>query len=137
MKIFGLTTSGIEVASRSLDFIADSTTNSSANISNATTPNYKAVSSEFEDVMARALKTKNEGGMEKTDPRHFPVSELSRLHPVRAVESEAGSLDGNTVDMEKEMTKLGEMNIKYSAFTTIASREIGTLKSAISLNVQG
>ncbi len=137
MKIFGMTTSGIEVASRSLDFVADATARATTNIANAIVPNYKSVSSEFEEVMAQALKTKEEGGMDKTNPRHLPISQLSGIHPSHRVQPGLMGLDGNTVNMETEMTRLGEMNIKYSAFSTIVTKEMGTLKSAISLNAQG
>ncbi|MBI5179511.1 MAG: flagellar basal body rod protein FlgB [Nitrospinae bacterium] len=138
MKIFGLTTKGIEIASRSLDFVADATSQAAANISNATVPGYKAATpGDFEEVMAQALKGVDEGGMAKSDPRHFPVADLNRIAPAIIEETQAQSLDGNTVNMEKEGARLGGLSLKYSAYSTIVGRELGMLKSAISLNTQG
>ena len=138
MKIFGLTTKGIEIASRSLDFVADEVSRTSSNIANATVPGYKAaVSGDFEEVMAQALKAPEEGGVMKSDPRHFPVEDLDRLQAKVWEETQAQSPDGNTVDIDREGVRLGEMSMKYSAYSAIVGRELGMLKSAISLNTQG
>lgn len=136
MKIFGLTTNGLELASRSLDFTSASAAQASANIANSSTPGYKSQQVNFEGAMAAALKTPATGGMVKTHPGHLPVSDIQKVMPVTTAGNSSARLDGNTVDLEQEITRLAEMNISYSTYATITNKELGLLKSAISLSAQ-
>ena len=137
MKIFGLTTKSIELASRSLDFIADSTSQVSSNLANISTPRYNAADSvNFEDTFADAFRSEKEGGVAKSNPRHFPITDLNRIHPATFVHEEDARIDGNTVDLDKEGVKLALNSIKYLTYSTIASKDLGKLKMAIGLTAQ-
>lgn len=136
MKIFGLTTNGLELASRSLDFASSSASQAAANIANSSTPGYKAQQTSFEGAMAEALKTPATGGMKKTHPGHLPVSDIQKVMPVSTAGDATGRLDGNTVDLEREITRLAEMNINYSTYATITNKQLSHLKNAISLSAQ-
>lgn len=136
MKIFGLTTNGLELAGRSLDFVSASAAQAAANIANSATPGYKAQQVTFEGAMAEALKTPDRGGMTKTHPGHLPVTDIQKVVPSMTAGNSAGRLDGNTVDLEREATRLAEMNINYSTYATITNKQLGLLKSAISLSAQ-
>lgn len=136
MKIFGLTTNGLELASRSLDFVSVATAQAAANIANSATPGYKAQQVSFEGAMAEALKTPANGGMTKTHPGHLPVTDIQKVTPVMTAGNSAARLDGNTVDLDKEITRVAELNLDYSTYATISSKELGLLKSAISLSAQ-
>lgn len=141
MEIFGIGTRGLDAAERSLDFITRSTHLTSSNIANSETPGFKAKKLEFEKAMANALnqgagKGMYPGGMAKTNPRHFPVTELSRIKPEISGTGTSENPDGNNVNLEKEMARLSELNIKYSAYTAIVGKELDKLKTAISLRVR-
>lgn len=143
MKIFGLSTKGLEAASKSMDFVSLASLLTTSNIANRDTPGYRAKSVEFEKAMGAALqsgggKQKTGGGDEKsagvlfrTDSRHFPTE------AVRVTEESNGQkLDGNSVNLDREITKLSELEIKYSAYSSIAGSQIGKLKRAIDLKVK-
>lgn len=136
MKIFGLSTKGLELASRSLDFASSSAAQTAANIANVATPGYKAKQVSFEGAMAEALKSSAAGGMVKTHPGHLPVTDIQKVIPAVTAGNSSARLDGNTVDLEQEATRLAEMNINYSTYATITNKELGLLKSAISLSAQ-
>lgn len=135
MKIFGLTTPGIELASKSLNIVAESTSQVSANIANISSPGYKAFEfKDFESTLAETLKTKEEGGLGKTNPRHFPITDLNRIQQTPVQSDETAGIDGNNVNLDKESVKLAENQIKYSAYSTIVNNELGSLKRGISLS---
>jgi flagellar basal-body rod protein FlgB len=138
MKVFGLNSAGIEAASRSLDFVSLSTLFTAENIANSNTPGYKTKQINFEDAMAEALRSGGKKGgaatsMTKTDPRHFPLADLSKVKPLVIMNRSGGGIDGNNVDMDKEITRLGELDVKYSAYSAIVGKEMGKLKRAIDM----
>lgn len=138
MKLFGLSSSGIEAAKRSLDFISLSTLFTVENIANNDTPGYKAKSLKFEDAMKDALGPKGKAGgapvsMTRSHPAHFPLNGVPAMAPKVIMNRAAGGLDGNNVDMDKEITRLGELELKYSVSTNIAGKEFGKLINAIEL----
>jgi len=139
MKLFGLSSEGIEAASRSLDFVSLSTIFTTENIANADTPGYKSKELKFEDVMIKALESGNKkspsaSSMTTTNPRHFPLKDLSRVQPHVIMNRAAGGIDGNNVDMDKEITRLGALDVKYSAYAGIVGGELASLKKAIELS---
>ena len=137
MKLFGLSSSGIEAAKRSLDFVSLSTLFTVENIANNDTPGYKAKSLKFEDAMKDALAPKGKAGgaavsMARSHPAHFPFTGAT-MGPKVIMNRAAGGLDGNNVDMDKEITRLGELELKYSVSTRIAGKEFAKLVNAIEL----
>lgn len=141
MDVFGLTTPSLRAVEKTLDFVSYATIYSGSNIANYGTPNYKARTVEFEGVLETALKSSGrdaamKGGMVKTDPGHLPVTAFSGIRPEITVHSNSERPDGNTVDMEAEMTRLKELEIKYGAYTGIAGSELDRLKSAIGLTAR-
>ena len=138
MKLFGLSSSGIEAAKRSLDFVSLSTLFTVENIANSDTPGYKTKSLKFEDAMKDALGPKGKPGnatvpMTRSHPAHFPFTGAPAMGSKVIMNRAAGGLDGNNVDMDKEITRLGELELKYSTYTSIAGKEFGNLVNAIEL----
>ena len=139
MKLFGLSSAGIEAASRSLDFVSLSTIFTTENIANSDTPGFKSKELKFEDAMAKALESadKKQSGsvsMTATNPKHFPLHDLSQVQPHVIMNRSAGGIDGNNVDMDTEITRLGNLDVKYSAYASIAGGELAKLKRAIELS---
>lgn len=84
-----------------------------SNIANADTPNYKAKDIDFQSELKKAL----EAGQVS-----HSIIEASTTMPNR---------DGNTVNIEVEMTKLTETLLLYNSATQILSTRIRMLKDAI------
>lgn len=92
-----------------------------SNIANAETPGYKAQKVEFEEALARSLEL---GG---TDEGALPVTAQIYDNPEAAVNN-----DGNTVDMEKEMSALAENSILYKSALQLINKKMAALRYAIS-----
>ncbi|HEX4922857.1 MAG TPA: flagellar basal body rod protein FlgB, partial [Bdellovibrionales bacterium] len=95
------------------------------------TPGYKAQRVDFENELARALELNEGGRMETSHPDHMPMVK----GVVDAVKAEiydepdvVVNNDGNTVDMEKEMSKLTENTILYKAAVELINKKLGAMK---------
>jgi flagellar basal-body rod protein FlgB len=106
----------------------------SSNIANAETPGYKAKKIDFEEALSRALDTDDQMNMKVTDKKHFDVGNggFQNLQP-EISESADGivSLDGNTVDRDKELAEMAENKIMYDASVQLLNKKLGLLKYAI------
>jgi flagellar basal-body rod protein FlgB len=92
----------------------------SANVANAETPGYKSKVVDFENALAHALSTP--GSMD---------NKLERLSAdvYDNPEAEVG-LDGNSVDLEKEMAAMVENNLMYRTATQMINKKLAALKYA-------
>ncbi len=107
----------------------------SSNIANAETPGYQAKKLDFEDSLARALDIEDLGAPLGTVDEHFSTGPgaISRLkadiyeNPDVSVNN-----DGNTVDVEREMTNLAENSIMYKAAISLINKKMAMLKYAAS-----
>jgi len=121
--------------SRSLDFRAQRNALLSSNVANVETPGFKARDLVFERELGRAMHAHEPGPLRVTDPRHFDgrtATPLALVKPeVILSATPTTSLDGNTVDLEKEMAKLGENQLSYQALTQMVSHKFSQLKLAI------
>lgn len=106
----------------------------SSNIANAETPGYKAKKVEFEEALARALDTDEQMNMKVEDGRHFNVGNggFNNLQP-EIFEDPNGivSMNGNTVDRDKEMAEMAENKIMYDASVQLINKKLALLKYAI------
>ncbi|MEN2994794.1 MAG: flagellar basal body rod protein FlgB [Thermodesulfovibrio sp.] len=84
-----------------------------SNIANVDTPNYKAKDINFKEELRKAVENQS---------REYQVIEAPTTMPNR---------DGNTVNLEVEMTKLTETMLMYNAATQLLSIRIRMLKDAI------
>lgn len=106
----------------------------SSNIANAETPGYKAKKIDFEEALSRALDTDDQMQMKTTDGKHYNVGNggFNNLQP-EITEREDGivSMDGNTVDRDKELAEMAENKIMYDASVQLLNKKLGLLKYAI------
>ena len=113
------------------------------NIANVDTPNYKAKAVAFEEALQAELAGEPKGppklarlGLDATDPRHIPLKPVVQgavdARPV-TYDTPDGTLrnDGNTVDVDREMSKLAETTILYNAIGQMTASKLGLLRSAI------
>ena len=105
------------------------------NIANAETPGYRAFGYDFEKQLQDLASSKEAVGVKTTDPRHLKnnfTSADGKIKPdVYVRPSESVDEDGNTVDMDAEMSQLAQNQILFRTAVETLNRKIGTLKYAI------
>jgi len=136
MPVEGIFTNTIEILGKSIDLRARNQNLISSNVANAETPNYVPKSLVFEDELQGALKGGSKGTPAITNARHIPLKGTgSRLQSVtgRVVEtpSKSPGMDGNSVEIENEMSKMAENQIMYNASVQILSKKFEGIKTAL------
>jgi len=102
----------------------------SSNISNLDTPNYKAKNIDFKTALAQVLEPDHGINLARTNPRHIGLGTNS-ANTIEPFE-EKGEWNGyNWVDIDKEMTRLAENNLRYRTATETLLRKIAILKEVI------
>lgn len=108
-----------------------------ANIANADTPNFKArdfdFSSELEKVMARGRVAGSGLSLTTTSERHLEGSLDGRLAGRELLYRipDQPSMDGNTVDMDRERSQFTDNALRYQAALTLISSRLQGLKTAM------
>ena len=107
-----------------------------SNIANADTPNYKARDMNFSSELSRAMqqgRSETDGlALATTSSRHIAAqgpASVGRVLLYRVPDQP--SLDGNTVDMDRERAQFADNAVRYQASLTILNRKIQGLKSAM------
>jgi flagellar basal-body rod protein FlgB len=105
----------------------------SANIANAETPGYHAKKVDFEAALGRALDIDGLRGMSTSSGDHIAVGGNSAAVRPDVYENPEGAInnDGNTVDLEKEMSNLAENTIVLKAAMQLINKKMAALKYAI------
>lgn len=121
---FDLHTRALGLASQRLELLAD-------NVANADTPNYKARDIDFRAAMQNA----GQGAdlpMLATRAGHVQANGASAntTTPLYRV-PEQPTLDGNTVDSQKENAAIADTSVRYQATLTFLSSRIRGLRDAI------
>lgn len=111
-----------------------------SNVTNVDTPKYKAVDFKFADALRAATgeKVSEEGAaLMATNSRHFASKGVSGLSTTELLMFRRGnnaSIDGNTVDLDKERAAFAENTVKYEAALRSINGRIATLKQAMGSN---
>ncbi len=94
------------------------------NIANIETPNYKTKDVSFESALQAALPDKNALKMVRTDSNHMPTYDSTgNLKPQ--------VLTGGDVDLDKQMAKLAENNLKYNTMIQLLNRKYRAVRETI------
>ena len=96
----------------------------SANIANAETPGYEAKELDFADFMRRAAR-------EVFTKRDDATTNITEQPRVTMQLGNATRLDGNNVDMGREMTALAEAGKDFQAGSQFLQSRLRTLRTAI------
>jgi flagellar basal-body rod protein FlgB len=125
----------LALLSRSLDFRSRRNNVLASNIANLETPGFKAKDLVFENALGDAMKANLPGPLEVTDPRHFDgrnILPLSEVKPAVILTSNpVGNLDENSVDLEREMVKLGENQVVYQSLVQMVAHKFSQLRMSI------
>ncbi len=90
----------------------------SANVANAETPGYKSKVVDFENALASALEAQNADALESVQASVYDNPD-----------AEVG-IDGNSVDLEKEMANMVENNLMYRTANQLINKKLAALKYA-------
>jgi len=90
-----------------------------SNIANADTPGYRPVQVSFEGALQKAALTKDSDRLNKIQPT------------LETIDDGVPRLDGNSVNIDKQMEALSENTILYNATAEFIGRRIQMLKSVI------
>lgn len=106
----------------------------SSNIANAETPGYHAQKVDFEEALARSIDLDGLRGMNTTHDDHLIVGGKTAKTRPDIYENPEGVVnnDGNTVDIEKEMSALSENAVMYKAALQLINKKMAALKYAAS-----
>jgi flagellar basal-body rod protein FlgB len=106
-----------------------------ANIANRETPGYRAQDLVFEKALDTALYSNKPGDLKVSDPRHFDGRQEIPIEDVSGTQINSHNpdprMDGNTVNLDKEMAKLAENQLMYQAAARSVNWKFRLLKSAI------
>lgn len=107
------------------------------NVANADTPNYKARDIDFQAELSRVMtsgrKSESGLGLSTTSERHIAParSKQSGVANLLYRIPEQPSLDGNTVDMERERASFLDNSLRHQASLTFMKNDIQGLKVAM------
>ncbi|MGG7448925.1 flagellar basal body rod protein FlgB [Kosakonia oryzendophytica] len=108
----------------------------SANIANADTPGFQArdidFASELKKVMERGRAEESGVSLALTSSRHIPAQAMTPpstdlLYRI----PDQPSLDGNTVDMDRERTQFADNSVKYQTGLTVLGGQIKSMMSVL------
>ncbi len=134
MKVQGIFDGTLQVLEKALDLRSRRHSVIVSGIANADTPNYKDFDFMFEEEMAKFVETDQRPVLKITDPKHIHARDTGPLN-IRNQAYESSEFietgDGNTVDMDKIMSRLTENSLMYNAVAQVVSRKFSGLKNII------
>jgi flagellar basal-body rod protein FlgB len=121
-RIFAPHERSLVVANQRLELLA-------ANLANADTPNYKARDIDFKAVLQDA----GHGVVRLAATRPGHIADTAAGNRAEALYRipDQPSLDGNTVDAQKESAAVAETSTRYQASLTFLNQRIRNLRTAI------
>ncbi|MBV2095045.1 MAG: flagellar basal body rod protein FlgB [Candidatus Thiodiazotropha sp. (ex Codakia orbicularis)] len=122
-NLFGIHEKALVLRSQRAEVLA-------ANLANADTPGYKARDFDFNAVLKSEMESSSR--MMTTDSRHIqaesgPVSPSQLLYRVPS----QPSLDGNTVDTEREHVSFSTNAVEYQASLSFINSKISGIRKAL------
>jgi flagellar basal-body rod protein FlgB len=108
---------GVDVLGRVMDAAALRHKVIAQNVANVNTPGYRRLAVEFEDELAKALGTPGGAG---------------RVTPKVVIADGPERVDGNTVDLDREMGDLTKNGLLYQAAAQIIASRLAAMRSAVS-----
>lgn len=103
-----------------------------SNIANADTPGYLARDFDFASALREATGTRAAQAAAATQPGHIPLPGGARAEAnlLYATPSQT-SLDGNSVDMDRERAAFADNSVKYEATLRFINGHVRTMLDAI------
>lgn len=119
---FALHSRALNVATQRLGLLAN-------NLANADTPEFKAQDIDFKAAMKSVGS--NQPAMQATHAQHISLGRGGANADVMYRVPDQPTMDGNTVDAQKETTAISETAVRYEATLTFLNSKIRGLRLAI------
>ena len=107
----------------------------SSNIANRETPGYRAQDLVFDKQLTNALHSDRPGPLKTTNNRHYDGVTREPLELVKGEQINSFNpdprMDGNTVNLDKEMAKLAENQLMFDATVKAISWKFRNMKAVI------
>ena len=127
-----LLTSSLDAHAQALTLLAQRQKVLAGNIANADTPGYQARDFDFAQALAQARGGAAAGGMQVTNTAHLATSGGAAGDPgLQWRTPEQPSLDGNTVDLDKERARFADNALRYEATLRFINNDVRQMLSAI------
>ncbi len=102
-----------------------------SNLANADTPGYEAREMDFSTVLATAMEAGDDVNLRRTREDHFGSAGVSGQPPeIHREKAAPWAEDGNSVNAEREMSKLNANQLMYTAVVRGISRRLALLRYA-------
>jgi flagellar basal-body rod protein FlgB len=102
-----------------------------SNLANADTPNYKARDVDFKAALAEVQARQDGTGLAVTNSRHLATGEEAVGANAQYRVPDQASIDGNTVDAQKEKAAFMENALQYQATLHFIDGNFKILRTAI------
>jgi len=118
-KLFGKT---VDMLSTMMEYQSKRHKLIAANIANIDTPGYKPKDLDFKKELDGMMCSEKSVAMNKTNSGHLSSKGCDEYEVVRA---------GNTVNIDKEMTRLAENNLMYNLSVELLARKFKSLTTVL------
>ncbi|MFD2638267.1 flagellar basal body rod protein FlgB [Piscibacillus salipiscarius] len=125
MKLFSDTIHNLE---QGLNYSSTKNKVIAQNLSNVDTPNYKAKDVSFKKQLEHA---QNSFQAKRTNENHIPFGHSDQVIQIREKNGVTYNHNGNSVDIDKEMTELAENQIYYQALVERINGKFNSIKSVL------
>ncbi len=104
-----------------------------SNLANAQVPRFHALKCDFKKALQQNIKSEvSDVKIVATDPRHFGATDGSKGVRLPAEEERVSlRVDGNTVDVERELAELSKLQVRYRASLSAIAHRIRLIKLAM------
>lgn len=132
-----LFTQRLDAQGRALELLARRQQVLSSNIANADTPGYKARDIDFASALAAATAGQDgpagavSTAARATRPGHMAAVVSTEDPQLKWRQADQPSLDGNTVDMDRERANFADNALRYEATLRFINGNVKTMLSAI------
>jgi len=106
------------------------------NVANVDTPNFKRSDVQFEQLLSQAM---NGGGQShligrRTDSRHIPIGASGTIPEAQVLTDRTTAFNnsGNNVDIDSEMTKLAENQLRYNLYVQQLNHDVKMMRTGMS-----
>ena len=125
----------ITLLQKSMEFRVKRNDMIASNLANRETPGFRAQDLVFEKQLGKAMHADEPGPLNTNNPRHFDGAQREPLALVQGQQINSYNpdprMDGNTVNLDKEMAKLAENQLLFQAATKAVNWKFRMIKNAI------
>ena len=118
----------IEMLRRQLSFAAGKQAVAASNIANYSTPGYRAREADFGSALDQAMASRT--GLARTDPGHLAGTQI-QTSQIREVDGLPARRDGNTVQIDRELLRLGKATGEFSQAQAALAAKFRLIRYAI------